>query len=144
MSQPQATGGGGGGLFHRDANKPGKKGPGFIVIAIEGVRLILAIVLLGLSAYLLHEVSGIYYTFDAAGLTLFTSLFTMLICGYALVSGLILHFAYLWFIHIALNALAAIFWLSSFADMAAWSAKYSYFNDSFNGFHDCKLNSGLS
>ncbi|KAF3764501.1 hypothetical protein M406DRAFT_322631 [Cryphonectria parasitica EP155] len=100
---------------------------GFIALRI--VQLILSVVVLGLDAYALSILS-----FDATQLNIFTALWTMIIGIYYLVVEVGGHSAwkgYNYWAVLTLDIFSLIFWLVSFALMAARVAPFA------NGFEVC-------
>ncbi|KAF2810328.1 uncharacterized protein BDZ99DRAFT_563235 [Mytilinidion resinicola] len=92
-------------------------------IIVRGLQVVLAVAILGMSAY------GIYWVaFGAFILSLITSLGTFIIVGYSVATSRIasLHSAYNYWAVLALDILAAIFWLASMADLAATRTSFKY------------------
>ncbi|WPH00678.1 Hypothetical protein R9X50_00350800 [Acrodontium crateriforme] len=92
---------------------------------IRIVQAVLSVILLGFSAY------GVsYIAFNAYCLTLFTALWTILVLAYYIVSIRFAPQAYNWIAVLVLETLTTIFWLSSFATLAA------LYSSAVNAYHD--------
>jgi hypothetical protein len=96
----------------------------FWVWILKIVQAVLALLVLAFSAYLIDKVDNANWInsesshWDGFSLAIFTAIFTFLILGYYFGS---LHFfpaAYNWIAVLALECLAFVFWLASFADLA--------------------------
>lgn len=89
-------------------------------------QLVVAIVILGLSAY------GVtFFSFDGDDLTLFTAIATIIITVYVLLATFIWPIIYNYWAILGLDIFAIVFWLSSFALLASEVADnpLSYYDD---------------
>ncbi|TVY64218.1 hypothetical protein LSUE1_G008789 [Lachnellula suecica] len=91
-------------------------------LALRAVQLVVAIVILGLSAYVVT-----FIAFNAACLTLFTAIATMIITVYNVVSNTALKSAYNYWAILALDVFALIFWIISMAYLAWTTAAATWY-----------------
>ncbi|KFZ13304.1 hypothetical protein V502_06694 [Pseudogymnoascus sp. VKM F-4520 (FW-2644)] len=90
---------------------------------VRGIQFLLALIILGLSAYIIHG-----YYFNTLGFTIFCSLLTWLLVAYYLTTEFIPSLSHLrhLFVVIGTDALMVIFWLSGMGAAAALRASFTY------------------
>lgn len=97
------------------------------LLLIRGIQLVFAIVILGLSAY---AGSGYLIFYAGYGIGIFSFVWTLLFIGYIEGSMFFIPSLYNKYIHLALECLSVIFWLSTFGALAnvatGWNYVYSY------------------
>ncbi|KAH6713586.1 hypothetical protein BKA61DRAFT_44371 [Leptodontidium sp. MPI-SDFR-AT-0119] len=106
-----------------ESEKPSTSRQPIWIPIVHGGQVFLSVVILGLSAYLIH---GVY--FDTLGYDIFTSLLTWLVVAYLLVTAYIssLHkFTHI-FITIAANAGLVVFWLAAMGATARLRSRFKY------------------
>lgn len=92
-------------------------------IFVRAAQIFFAIMILGMSAY------GLYWIhFDAWGLALWSSLFTLIVAIYSIVSTRVpsAQRTFNWIAILVLDAAGVIFWLASMADLAATRSAFIY------------------
>lgn len=105
--------------------------PAFVPI-IRITQLVLSIVILGLAGNTINGLNG------GTGLTLgleplafmvFCCVWTLLINTYLLATLILIPVAYNMWVHLAVEAIAWIFWLSAWAATASWASTWSIYSD---------------
>ncbi|KAG9230331.1 hypothetical protein BJ875DRAFT_431868 [Amylocarpus encephaloides] len=103
-------------------------------LALRGGQMVLAIVVLGLSAYGLSSLS-----FDAVSMCLFTAIATLIITAYNIVSFVALKPAYNYWAVLGLDIFGIIFWITSMGLMASWVSGFNdlYYTPSYSCYPFC-------
>jgi len=121
--------------------------PAFLFF-IRIAQILLSVIILGLAAY------GIdYFTKDggkptdqteaAFGFAIFVVIYTWIVVGYNLAaSTLFIAFWNCWAV-LALEIVAVVFWLVSFALLGDWASDYKYMSDKDNYYGDVSLPTGM-
>lgn len=99
--------------------------PRAVRIFLRPCMIVIGIIEIGLIGYATSKFSG----WDWTGLTIFTVILTWLICAYYIATVLFLPRFHNYFAVIGLDALAAIFWLSSMGVCASWASTYHAVED---------------
>jgi len=117
-------------MFANTVRPPGREhtlGLPRALIAIRIIQLVLAVLILGLDAYGLYVLA-----FSGAALNMFTTVATIIVCIYNIVAELGPVSLYNYWAILALDIFLTVFWLISFALMAAQVAplftSYSYYS----------------
>jgi len=110
----------------------------FWLFIIRGVQLLLALIIMALSAY-----AGSGFLFYAGdGIGIFSFIWTLLFICYIEITTFWYPIAYNKYAHLVLECLSVIFWLSTFASLAvvaaAWDWGYGLVGTCY-GYYSCKL-----
>ncbi|KFY26151.1 hypothetical protein V493_04246 [Pseudogymnoascus sp. VKM F-4281 (FW-2241)] len=103
-------------------NQTFPRAPNWVPI-VRGIQVLLSIIILGLSAYLIHG-----YYFNTLGFTIFCSLLTWLLVAYHLTTEFVPSLSHLrhLLVVVGTDALMVIFWLSGMGAAAALRTTFKY------------------
>ncbi|KAF8453924.1 hypothetical protein BGX38DRAFT_1141216 [Terfezia claveryi] len=105
--------------------------PPFVPI-IRIAQLILSIVIIGLAGNTLNGFNGgtgFTLGLEPLAFMIFCCVWTLVINAYLLATLILIPAAYNMWVHLAVEAIAWIFWLSAWAATASWASTWSFYSD---------------
>lgn len=107
----------------------------FWLLIVRGFQFLLALIIMALSAY---SGSGYLVFYAGYGIGIFSFVWTLLFLGYIEITTFWAPAAYNKYVHLVLECLSVIFWLSTFASLAvvaaAWDFGYSAVSTCYGGY----------